>query len=82
MERRALIALALSFLVFMAFIYYGEKTKPLMAPSPVTQTPAAPRRPRPRRRSRPLDGRGASHRAGEAAIDPSGQRRGGGHPLV
>jgi YidC/Oxa1 family membrane protein insertase len=42
MERRALIALALSFLVFMAFIYYGEKPKPAMAPSPTTQTPAAP----------------------------------------
>ena len=27
MERRALIALALSFVVFMAFMYYGEKTK-------------------------------------------------------
>ena len=42
MERRALIALALSFVVFMAFIYYGEKTKPLMAPSPATQTTKAP----------------------------------------
>ena len=42
MERRALIALALSFLVFMAFIYYGEKPKPPAAPSPATQTPAAP----------------------------------------
>ena len=42
MERRALIALALSFVVFMAFIYYGEKTKPPTAPSPATQTPAAP----------------------------------------
>jgi YidC/Oxa1 family membrane protein insertase len=42
MERRALIALALSFVVFMAFIYYGEKTKPPKAPSPATQTPAAP----------------------------------------
>ena len=27
MEKRALIALALSFVVFMAFMYYGEKTK-------------------------------------------------------
>jgi len=37
-----MIALALSFLVFMAFIYYGEKTKPLMAPSGVSQKAAAP----------------------------------------
>ena len=46
MERRALIALALSFVVFMAFMYYGEKTKTPMAPAPATQTaapaPAAP----------------------------------------
>jgi len=46
MERRALIALALSFAVFMAFIYYGDKTKSPTAPSPATQTatalPAAP----------------------------------------
>jgi len=42
MERRALIALALSFVVFMAFIYYGEKTKRPTAPSPATQTTAAP----------------------------------------
>ena len=42
MERRALIALALSFAVFMAFIYYGEKTKSPTAPLPATQTPAAP----------------------------------------
>ena len=53
MERRALIALALSFVVFMAFIYYGEKTKSPTAPSPATQTAAAPPRPRPRRRLRP-----------------------------
>jgi YidC/Oxa1 family membrane protein insertase len=43
MERRALIALALSFAVFMAFIYYGEKTRTQKAPAPVKQTaPAAP----------------------------------------
>ena len=42
MERRALIALALSFAVFMAFMYYGEKTKPLMAPSAVSQKAPAP----------------------------------------
>ncbi len=54
MERRALIALALSFVVFMAFIYYGEKTKRPAAPSPATQTTAGPSpRPRPRRRLRP-----------------------------
>ncbi len=42
MERRALIALALSFVVFMAFIYYGEKTKRPTAPAPATQTAPAP----------------------------------------
>ena len=42
MERRALIALALSFVVFMAFIYYGEKTKSPTAPAPATQTAPAP----------------------------------------
>ena len=42
MERRALIALALSFAVFMAFMYYGEKTKPPTAPSAVSQKAAAP----------------------------------------
>jgi YidC/Oxa1 family membrane protein insertase len=48
MERRALIALALSFAVFMAFIYYGEKTKSPTAPSPATQTtPASPASPAP-----------------------------------
>jgi YidC/Oxa1 family membrane protein insertase len=48
MERRALIALALSFAVFMAFIYYGEKTKTQQAPAPVKQTaPVAPVAPAP-----------------------------------
>jgi YidC/Oxa1 family membrane protein insertase len=52
MERRALIALALSFVVFMAFMYYGEKTKSPTAPAPATQTAApapvaAPPRPAP-----------------------------------
>jgi YidC/Oxa1 family membrane protein insertase len=42
MERRALIALALSFAVFMAFMYYGEKTKRPEAPSAVSQTTPAP----------------------------------------
>jgi YidC/Oxa1 family membrane protein insertase len=43
MEKRALIALALSFAVFMAFMYYGEMTKSPKAPSAVSQTaPAAP----------------------------------------
>jgi YidC/Oxa1 family membrane protein insertase len=40
MERRALIALALSFVVFIAFIYYGEKTKSPQAPAPAAQTAA------------------------------------------
>ena len=38
MERRALIALSLSFAVFMAFMYYGEMTKTPQAPAPATQT--------------------------------------------
>ena len=42
MERRALIALALSFAVFMAFMYYGEKTKRPAAPPAVSQTTTAP----------------------------------------
>ena len=42
MERRALIALALSFAVFMAFMYYGEKTKTPTAPSAVSQKAPAP----------------------------------------
>ena len=40
MERRALIALALSFVVFMAFIFFGEKMKHPVAPAPQTQTAA------------------------------------------
>ncbi len=40
MERRALIALALSFVVFMVFIYFGDKMKPPVAPAPATQTTA------------------------------------------
>ena len=54
MERRALIALALSFVVFMVFIYFGDKMKPPVAPAPATQTtatqPQAPAPPRRRRR--------------------------------
>ena len=43
MERRALIALALSFVVFMAFMYYGEMTKrPAATPAVSQQAPAAP----------------------------------------
>ncbi len=44
MERRALIALALSFVVFMAFIYFGDKLKRPVPPAPQTQTaqPEAP----------------------------------------
>lgn len=42
MERRALIALALSFVVFMAFMYYGEKTKSPTAPSAFSQKAATP----------------------------------------
>jgi YidC/Oxa1 family membrane protein insertase len=42
MERRALIALALSFAVFMAFMYYGEQTKRPAAPSAVSQKAPAP----------------------------------------
>jgi YidC/Oxa1 family membrane protein insertase len=42
MEKRALIALALSFVVFMAFMYYGEMTKRPGAPSEVSQKAPAP----------------------------------------
>jgi YidC/Oxa1 family membrane protein insertase len=42
MEKRALIALALSFVVFMVFIYFGEKMKRPVAPPPQTQTTPAP----------------------------------------
>ena len=79
MERRALIALALSFVVFMAFIYYGEMTKTPQAPAPATQTSRRHRGRRPRRRPRQPC---TPDSAGESAIGPSGQRRGGGHPLV
>ena len=81
MERRALIALALSFVVFMGFMYYGEKTKgPIGAPSCHPNRPGAngPGAHGPG----PGSGSRASHPAGEAATGPSGQRRGGGHPLV
>jgi YidC/Oxa1 family membrane protein insertase len=47
MERRALIALALSFVVFVAFIYLGEKLKRPVPPSPQTQTQAEPATPVP-----------------------------------
>ncbi len=46
MENRALIALALSFVVFLVFILYGEKMHHPVAPPPATQAtapqPAAP----------------------------------------
>jgi YidC/Oxa1 family membrane protein insertase len=42
MERRALIALALSFLVFIVFIYYGDRMQRPLRPAPSTQTPEAP----------------------------------------
>jgi YidC/Oxa1 family membrane protein insertase len=41
MEKRALIALALSFLVFVVFIYFGNKMKYPVAPAPSTPPPAA-----------------------------------------
>ena len=81
MERRALIALALSFVVFMAFMYYGEKTKhPYGARSRHPNRRTGPGGPDPGTRSG--SGSRASCPAGEAATVPSGQRRGGGHPLV
>jgi YidC/Oxa1 family membrane protein insertase len=42
MERRALIALALSFLVFVVFIYYGDRMRRPLTPTPSTQAPEAP----------------------------------------
>jgi len=43
MEKRALLALTLSFLIFMFFMYLGEKTKKTLPPAPVPETtPAAP----------------------------------------
>ena len=48
MEKRAVIALGLSFLVFIAFIFYGEKFKRPAEPQPTAQTaPAAPSAPAP-----------------------------------
>ena len=83
MERRALIALALSFVVFMAFIYYGEKTKRPTAPSPATQTTAAPpEAPAPAPSPAAARSHPAGVPAGKGASDPAGQRGGGGHPLV
>ena len=82
MERRALIALALSFVVFMAFMYYGEMTKRPAAPSAVSQKAPAPagslrRLPGGRDPRRP-----GNAGAGEGGTGPSGQGRGGGNPLV
>jgi YidC/Oxa1 family membrane protein insertase len=42
MEKRALIALALSFLVFVVFIYYGDRMQRPLRPAPSTPTPEAP----------------------------------------
>lgn len=48
MEKRALIALGLSFLVFMLFIYFGDKMKMPGTPSaPAPQTAAKPEKPAP-----------------------------------
>ena len=48
MERRALIALALSFVVFVVFIYFGEKMKLRpVAPAPQVQTKPQPAPPAP-----------------------------------
>jgi len=47
MERRALIALALSFLVFLVFIYYGDRLQRPFGPVPSTPTPQAPAPPAP-----------------------------------
>jgi YidC/Oxa1 family membrane protein insertase len=53
MERRALIALALSFVVFMVFIFFGEKMKRPVPSSPQTQTAPAPPAPPPPVAARP-----------------------------
>jgi YidC/Oxa1 family membrane protein insertase len=45
MERRALIALALSFLVFLIFMYVGEKTRKVPAPEPPPGKVAKPEAP-------------------------------------
>ena len=72
MERRALIALALSFVVFMAFIYYGEKTKRPTAPAPATQTAAgAAGGPGPGRRPRRAPPQPASPPAKAPATRPA-----------
>jgi hypothetical protein len=74
MEKRALIALALSFVVFMAFIFLGKLKHPgRLRPKPPRPNPR--RRPRRRRlaaRPRP---------AVKAAADGRPKGRGGGHPL-
>ena len=82
MERRALIALALSFVVFMAFMYYGEMTKRPAAPSAVSQKAPAPAGGPGPCTGRRDAGAPAAPTPVKAVIDPSGQRRGGGHPLV
>jgi len=47
MEKRALIALALSFLVFLGFIYFGQTFQKRLAPEAPAPTPAAPAVPAP-----------------------------------
>lgn len=47
MENRALIALALSFVIFMVFMYVGEKTKKAPPPAPPTATEGKPAVPPP-----------------------------------
>ena len=68
MERRAMIALALSFVVFLAFIYFGQLFKSVWPrqvrrPSRPNPTRARPRRHRPPRLARPAPAAPAPPRA-------------------
>jgi YidC/Oxa1 family membrane protein insertase len=47
MEKRAIIALALSFLVFLVFMYIGGKTRQVPPPEPVAEQAAKPEAPAP-----------------------------------
>ncbi|MEJ5330372.1 MAG: membrane protein insertase YidC [Desulfobaccales bacterium] len=47
MEKRALLALTLSFIIFMVFMYLGEKTKKTLPPAPVPVPEAKPVAPAP-----------------------------------
>ena len=83
MERRALIALALSFVVFLAFIYFGEKSKIRRSRRPSgPASPAQPPRPRRRPRLRPSPWRAPTAAQPAAAPGPAGQGRRGGDPAV